>query len=109
MPLRVQRDDIETQYTKANEELNKNREKMKACDEQISALIKEQAAKKQELADGIIQQKRLDNEVFPCRTPSNPCRASVGMTTLKHLKIFSEQMHILMLDHVCRCLLAVSC
>ena len=78
MPLWVQRDDIETQYTKANEELNKNREKMKACDEQISALIKEQAAKKQELADGIIQQKRLDNEVFPCRTPLNPCRASVG-------------------------------
>lgn len=64
MPLWVQRDEIEAQYTKANEELNKNREKMKACDEQISALIKEQAAKKQELADGIIQQKRLDNEVL---------------------------------------------
>lgn len=58
-----QRDAIESEFTKANGELTKNREKMKACDNQISALIKEQAARKQELTDCLLSQKRLDNEV----------------------------------------------
>lgn len=63
-----QRDAVEAEYTKANDELNKNREKLKACDEQISALIKEQAVRKQELTDCLLNQKRLDNEVcFPTR------------------------------------------
>lgn len=51
------------EYMKANEELNQNREKLKACDEQISALVREQATLKQELADCIVKIKRLDNEV----------------------------------------------
>jgi len=58
-----QRDAVESEYTKANDELNKNREKLKACDEQISALIREQAVRKQELTDCLVNQKRLDNEV----------------------------------------------
>lgn len=60
----TQRDAVESQYTKANDELTKNREKLKSCDEQISALVKEQAVRKQELADCLLNQKRLDNEVF---------------------------------------------
>lgn len=60
----LQRDAVESEYTKANDELNKNREKLKACDEQISALIKEQAVRKQELTDCLLNQKRLDNEVY---------------------------------------------
>ena len=59
----IQRDAVESEYTKANDELNKNREKLKACDEQISALIKEQALRKQELTDCLLNQKRIDDEV----------------------------------------------
>lgn len=58
-----QRDAVEFEYRKADDELNKNREKLKACDEQISALVKELAARKQELTDCLLNQKRLDNEV----------------------------------------------
>ncbi|KAG0629403.1 hypothetical protein M758_1G101200 [Ceratodon purpureus] len=61
--LEAKRDTVESQYTKANDELSKNREKLKACDEQISALVKEQAVRKQELTDCLLNQKRLDNEV----------------------------------------------
>lgn len=58
-----QRNAVESEYRKANDELIKNREKLKACDEQISALFKEQAVRKQELTDCLLNQKRLDNEV----------------------------------------------
>lgn len=54
---------MKQEYLTAQAELNKERDRIKECDAQISTMLKAQNQLKNKLTDNIVEIKKLENEV----------------------------------------------
>ncbi|XP_058070002.1 structural maintenance of chromosomes protein 2-2-like [Magnolia sinica] len=82
---------IKKEYDQAQSELNLSRSKMKECDAEISAIVKEQQKPQHKISDANVMRKKLENEVLQMEMEQKDCSLKVDKLLERHSWIAAEK------------------
>ncbi|XP_058110794.1 structural maintenance of chromosomes protein 2-1-like isoform X2 [Magnolia sinica] len=82
---------IKKEYDQAQSELNLSRSKMKECDAEISAIVKEQQKLQHKISDAIVERKKLENEIKRMEMEQKDCSLKVDKLLERHSWIAAEK------------------
>ncbi|KAJ7300253.1 hypothetical protein O6H91_Y027600 [Diphasiastrum complanatum] len=82
---------IKEEHSKAQDELRKSRARLKECDGQINALMKNQNNLQHKLTDCNVDAKKLSNEIKRMETDHHMCAETVDKLLKKHEWIATEK------------------